>query len=148
MAHRQSGLSPNHLLWALLRSCRPHRSLVVFYIIIFIISSFLDGNNGRHAYFDGVHPPTACFDGMRNTCRCGVGAGGFRALVGWTARDAGMGARTDERVPDCVRKKFRRHAGATARSSAGLTKAWIKPVCSVWTTWYLLGLNIFARTCE
>ena len=52
---------------------------------------------------DGVHPPSACFDGMRGTCRRGLGAGGIRDLGGWTARDARVGARTNEFVPDSVR---------------------------------------------
>ena len=53
------------------------------------------------------YAPSACFDGMRSICRRGLGAGGIRDLGGWTARDARMGARTDECVPDNVRA--RRH---------------------------------------
>ena len=45
-------------------------------------------------------------------------------------------------------RKFRLRVGATARSNPDLTKAWINPACSVWTTWYPRGLNIFARKSE
>ena len=44
--------------------------------------------------------------------------------------------------------KFRLHVDATARFSAGLTKAWMIPACSGWITWYPRGLSIFAKTCE
>jgi hypothetical protein len=65
----------------------------------------LCGDNGRRAACDVFHAPSARFDGMRNTCGRGLGACGIRALGGWTARDAGMGARTNEFVPDHVRTR-------------------------------------------
>jgi MFS family permease len=46
-----------------------------------------------------------CFDDIYDTCRGGLGAGGIRALGGWTARNARMGARTDEWVLDNVRTR-------------------------------------------
>ena len=62
------------------------------------------GDNGCRAARIGFPALTAHFDALRNSCGSGLVAGGIRALGGGTARDTGMGARTDERVPD--------HAGA------------------------------------
>ena len=61
-----------------------------------------DDNSDCHAVCDGVLAPSACADGMRSACRCGLGACGIRDLVGWTARDARMGAGTNECVPNYV----------------------------------------------
>ena len=62
------------------------------------------GDNGCRAARIGFPALTAHFDALRNSCGSGLVAGGIRTLGGRTARDTGMGARTDERVPD--------HAGA------------------------------------
>jgi protein-S-isoprenylcysteine O-methyltransferase Ste14 len=63
----------------------------------------LYGDIGRGAACDVSHASSARFDDVRNTCGRGLRASGIRALGGWTARDAGMGARTNEFVPDHVR---------------------------------------------
>ena len=62
-----------------------------------------DGDSGRRADRDGIQSPSACFDDLYGTCGRGLGVGGSRALAGWTARDARVGARTDEFVPDSLR---------------------------------------------
>jgi Transmembrane secretion effector len=62
-----------------------------------------DGDSGRRADRDGIQSPSACFDDLYGTCGRGLGVGGGRALAGWTARDARLGARTDEFVPDSLR---------------------------------------------
>ena len=63
----------------------------------------------RRTPLDGFDSPSALFDGIYDTCGRGLGAGGIRALGGWTARDARMGARTNEFVSDHVRT--RQHGG-------------------------------------
>ena len=65
----------------------------------------LDGDNGRRALCDGLHSSNPCSNGIYDTCGRGLGVGGIRALGGWAARDARMGARTHECVPDNVRAR-------------------------------------------
>src|SRR4029077_8714019 len=64
-----------------------------------------DGDTSRRGARYGVHWPSARFDGVRGTCRRGLGACGVRDLGGWTTCDARMGARTDERVSDNARTR-------------------------------------------
>ena len=49
-----------------------------------------DGDNGRRAFLDGVHPPSACSDGFDDTCWRGLGVAGSelwvagqRVMPGW-----------------------------------------------------------------
>ena len=74
----------------------------------------LDGNNDRRSLLNVGHPPSAYFDGIDSICWRGLGAGGIRALGGWTARNARLGAWTDERVPD---NAWARRHGAWSNSS-------------------------------
>ena len=62
-----------------------------------------DGDRGRRGARYGVHSPSARFDGVRGTCRLGLGACGIRDLGGWTTGDAWVGTRKDERVSDNAR---------------------------------------------
>ena len=62
------------------------------------------GDPGGRAARLGFPAPAPHLDALRISCGRGLVAGGIRALGRWTARDPGMGARADERVPD--------HAGA------------------------------------
>jgi MFS family permease len=68
-------------------------------------------DNGRGAACDVSHASSARFDDVRNTCWRGLDAGGIRALGGWTARDARMGAWTNEFVSDHVRTRRHRDRG-------------------------------------
>ena len=67
------------------------------------------GDNDCRAARIGFPALTARFDALRISCGSGLVAGWIRTLGGRTARDTGMGARTDERVPDHARA--RRHCG-------------------------------------
>ena len=66
---------------------------------------------------DGVHPPSTCFDGIYDTCGRGLGAGGIRAVGGWAACNARMGARTNEFVPDNA--GTRQHGGRGSHMGDG-----------------------------
>ena len=79
-----------------------------------------DRGRGRRAAHHDLGSPGARANALCGAGRRSLGAGG-RDLGGWAARDARMGARTDEFVPDCART--RQHGGRRNRRGTGAAHA-------------------------